>query len=445
VKADTAARAYIVCLLLALAGDIAVLPLPILDVASVPLSFFLVLAGAVFPMLRPREFRAFISRRKVLIILAALFLLSGALSAVFSPFSALFGLRWLARYAVFLSASFLLLFLFFLERRRIDFFLKALLGLALFLALIALIEAASEGFSRFLAAAFREGHRELYSGRIRAAATLDNPNTLGCFMALAVLLAVVVRRRFGMGLGLFIPAVVLASAALILSGSRNALVVLLVPLAALLFNRRTIGAALGALGIIVLSLIALAPSGSRFAYLWKSAPTARLNTAPVAADSRSYDALRARKMLRQSSLAMFRDHPLFGVGPGGVSRAMSAYASAELLAMDGGKIELRYLNAHNGAINILAEFGGVGALLALLIFLYPAAGIVRRYGLFPPEPEHALVLSILLSFVVDAFFYSMLYMTAATTLFFLLGSSEEGGVRFRPAPSTQPDPQQQGQ
>ncbi len=440
-KADTAARAYIVCLLLALAGDVAVLPLPVLNVASVPLSFFVVLAGAFFPMTRPREFRGFVSRRKVLIILAALFLLSGALSAVLSPFPALFGLKWLARYALFLGAAFILLFLFSLERRRIDFFLKALLGLALFLALIALIEVASEGFSRFLADAFRAGNRELFSGRIRAAATLDHPNTLGCFLALAVLLAVVVRRRSGMGLGLFVPAVVLASAALILSGSRNAFVVLLVPLAALLSNRRTIGPALWALGLTVLSLIVVAPSGSRFAYLWKSAQAARLNTAPGAADPRSYDALRARKMLWQSSLAMFRDHPLFGVGPGGVSRAMNAYASAELLAMDGGKIERQYLHAHNGAINILAEFGGVGALLAMLIFLYAARRIVRRYGLFPPEPEHALVLSILLAFVVDAFFYSMLYMTAATTLFFLLGSSEEEGVRFRPAPSTQPDPQ----
>lgn len=444
-KADTAAKAYIVCLLLALAGDVALLPLPVLDVASVPVSFFVVLAGAVFPMMRPREFRDFVSRRKVLIILAALFLLSGALSAMLSPFPAIFGLRWLARYALFLIASFLLLFLFSLDPRQVDIFLKALLGLALFLALIALIEVASEGFSRFLADAFREGNRELFSGRIRAAATLDHPNTLGCFMALAVLLAVIVRRRSGMGLGLFVPAVVLASAALILSGSRNALVVLLVSLATLLFNRSTIGMALWALGLSVLSLIVLAPSGARFAYLWKSAQAVRLNTAPVADDPRSYDALRARKMLWQSSLAMFRDHPFFGVGPGGASRAMNAYASAELLAMDGGKIERQYLHAHNGAINILAEFGAVGALLALLIFLYPARGIVRRYGLFPSEPEHVLILSILLSFIVDAFFYSMLYMVATTTLFFLIGSSDEGVVRFRPAPSTQPDPQQQGQ
>ena len=244
-----------------------------------------------------------------------------------------------------------------------------------------------------------------------------------------------------MRLGLFVPAVALACTALILSGSRSALVVLLVPLAALLFNRNTIGTALWALGLSVLSLIVLAPSDSRFAYLWRFAHAARPNTAPVADDPRSYDALKARKMLWQSSLAMFRDHPLFGVGPGGASRAMNAYASAELLAMDGGKIERQYLNAHNGAINILTEFGAIGALLALLTFFHQARRIVRRYGLFPPGPEHALILSLLLSFVADAFFYSMLYMVTTITLFFLIGSSDEGAVRFHPAPSKQPDPQ----
>lgn len=439
-KTDAAARTYIVCLLLALAGDVALLPLPVLGVASVPASFFVVLAGAVFPMMQLREFRGFVSRWKVLIILAALFLLSGALSAVLSPFPALFGLKWLARYALFLSASFLLLFLISLDPRRIDFFLKALLGLALVLALIASIEVASEGFSRFLADAFREGRREFFAGRVRAAATLDHPNTLGCFMALAVLLAFVVRRRSGMRLGLFVPAAALASAALIHSGSRNALVVLLVPLAILLFNRRTIGTALWALGLSILSLFVLAPAGSRFAYLWKADPAT-----PAAAGARSYDAFAARKMLWQGALAMFRDHPLFGIGPGGAQQAMRDYAPAELLAMDGEKIERGYLHAHNGAINILAEFGMCGALLALLILAYPARGFIRRHGLFPPESEHALILSLLLSFVVDAFFYSMLYMAMATTLVFLMGVSDERRTRVRPAPSKQPYPQQQGQ
>jgi len=432
-KTDAAGRTYIVCLLLALAGDVALLPLPVLGVASVPASFFVVLAGAVFPVMRPREFRGFVSRRKVLIILTALFLLSGALSAMLSPFPALFGLKWLARYALFLVASFLLLFLFSLDPRRIDFFLRAMLGLALVLALIASIEVASEGFSRFLADAFREGHREFFAGRVRVAATLDHPNTLGCFMALAVLLAIMARRRSGMGLGLFVPAAALASAALVYSGSRNALVVLLVPLAILLFNRRTIGAALCALGLSLLSLFVLAPTGSRFAHLWKLGPAT-----PDAVGVRPYDAFAARKMLWQGALAMFRDHPLFGIGPGGAQRAMRDYAPAELLAMDGAKIERGYLHAHNGAINILAEFGVCGALLALLILAYPARGFIRRHGLFPPEPEHALILSLLLSFVVDVFFYSMLYMATAATLVFLMGSSDERAARVRPAPSKQP-------
>ena len=450
-KDDAAVRIYIVCLFLALAADVPLMPLPVLNVASVPFSFIVILAGAVFPLTRLGDFRNFVSHRKLLIALAALFLLSGALSAGLSPFPALFGLRWLARYAMFLMASFLLLFLFSLDTRRVAFFLKAWLGVALVLAMIALIEVASDGFSGFLAGVFREGSREFFSGRVRAAATLDHPNTLGCVMALAVLLAVYLRRKAALKTVVFYPAVVLAGAGLVFSGSRNALIMLMAPLAALLLNRKTIGAALPALGFSVLLLILLAPSGSRFAYLWRFADSAK----PTAAGgeihggavraSGDYDALGARKMLWRSSWAMFRDRPLFGVGPGGAGRAMKDYAPAELMAMDSEKIANEYLHAHNGMLNLLAEFGAVGALPALLILIGLARGAIRRYGFFPPGPEHALILALLISFVADAFFYSTFYMVTTAALLLLFGSSDEGGGRFRPAPATQADPHEQGQ
>ena len=134
-KFGTAARIYIVVLLLAPAVDVKFLPLPALGVESVPLSYLLVAAGLAFLPARLRDFRAFAAKWRIFWIPAGAFLLSGLVSAIFSPFPFLYGLKSLTAYLVFLFASFLLLFLLGLDPELKGFFLKSVIGLALGLVL----------------------------------------------------------------------------------------------------------------------------------------------------------------------------------------------------------------------------------------------------------------------------------------------------------------------
>jgi O-antigen ligase len=144
-------------------------------------------------------------------------------------------------------------------------------------------------------------------------------------------------------------------------------------------------------------------------------------------------------MLWQSALGMFRDYPLVGIGPGGYNIALKDYASEPLLAVEKRKIDKRYLHAHNGFLNILAEFGVLGMAAALAFALYLAVSFIRHYGLFPPSPVHALMVGVVLSFIPDVFFHNLFYMVTVLTLLFLF--TFPGNVLSGPAgpvPSDKP-------
>lgn len=69
----------------------------------------------------------------------------------------------------------------------------------------------------------------------------------------------------------------------------------------------------------------------------------------------------ARWALWDAALKMFRDHPLFGVGPGGYHRLFSSYHAGSL---DG---ESGWGSAHNLYLHQLAERGALGALALLVL------------------------------------------------------------------------------
>jgi len=95
---------------------------------------------------------------------------------------------------------------------------------------------------------------------------------------------------------------------------------------------------------------------------------------------------RERILMWRSGLAMARDHPVLGVGPGGVKREYPRYASPDALQQRRGHL-------HDTPLQILVERGvlGLGAWLALfIVFVVRAAEILRR---LPPgaQRERALV------------------------------------------------------
>jgi len=132
-----------------------------------------------------------------------------------------------------------------------------------------------------------------------------------------------------------------------------------------------------------------------------------------------YNSLDVRLMLWKSALSIFRDYPIFGIGPGGYNLALKNYAPAKLLKFEKWKIERNYLNAHNGLMNVLAEFGAAGIILGLLVISYLLILMVQNHGLFPPAISHTVLLGLFLSFIPDAFFYNRFYMILSITLFLL--------------------------
>jgi O-antigen ligase len=79
----------------------------------------------------------------------------------------------------------------------------------------------------------------------------------------------------------------------------------------------------------------------------------------------------ARWALWNAALKMFRDHPLFGVGPGGYHRFFTTYHAG---ALDG---ESGWGSAHNLYLNQLAERGALGALALLVLCATLFARAVR--------------------------------------------------------------------
>src|SRR5262249_10618773 len=83
---------------------------------------------------------------------------------------------------------------------------------------------------------------------------------------------------------------------------------------------------------------------------------------------------RERWLMWRSGLAIARDHPVLGVGPGGVKREYPRYAAPEALQRHRGHL-------HNTPLQILVERGvlGLGAWLALFAtFFVKAVSVLRR-------------------------------------------------------------------
>jgi hypothetical protein len=123
-------------------------------------------------------------------------------------------------------------------------------------------------------------------------------------------------------------------------------------------------------GLAVLAVVLLFLPGVR----------ARARSIADAADPTSSE----RVHMWKSGLAIARDHPMTGVGPGQVKRIYSQYAAPEVVHKHRGHL-------HNTAIQILVERGifGLAAWLWLFVaFFVRAARVTRRAG----EPrDHALL------------------------------------------------------
>ena len=440
---------YVVLLLVSLAVDVSFASLPFYFINSIRVSVVFVLIGLIFPILFFRPFLRFLQGNRGILILGALFLLSGLASVLSSPFPRPYTLKWLFVYGFVLTASFNLLFLFSIHRGLGMFFLRTVAALAVLLALFSMIEVTNEGLHGFLCDAFRGGERQVLSGQPRAGATLQHPNILGCFLSVGILILVCLRARQGMTKVLFYPGILILSVGMALTGSRNAMLVALIPLVLLLFNRKTTKTVLLVLLIAALPLAGLTPAASRISDVWdllmetdqemavRGDADSTIAILPDPAVAQPNTAV-TRLMFWESAARMFMDHPVFGFGPGGYNKAVQTYASDSLRAIEGAKIERGCLNAHNGFFNLLAEFGLVGTIVAVAFLAWTILNLLRRNAKERFSPVYAIVLGFLISFGPDAFFYSKFYMVLFLSTLFLFSFTENALSDGQPAPSEQP-------
>ncbi len=127
-----------------------------------------------------------------------------------------------------------------------------------------------------------------------------------------------------------------------------------------------------AAGVLILAVVVLLSPGLR-----RRAESIVDPTDPTA---------RERILMWRSGLAIAHDHPVLGVGPGGVKREYPRYASPDALLQHRGHL-------HNTPLQILAERGGFGLaawLAIVVVFFVRAAAVLRRLA---PEAsrERALV------------------------------------------------------
>jgi O-antigen ligase len=96
--------------------------------------------------------------------------------------------------------------------------------------------------------------------------------------------------------------------------------------------------------------------------------------------------VKERIYMWRSGIAMWREHPWLGVGPGGVKREYRNYAQAEALMQRTGHV-------HNSALQVLVETGVAGLLAWLWLWAVFFTGAVRLFRRLPAAAigERALV------------------------------------------------------
>ena len=222
------------------------------------------------------------------------------------------------------------------------------------LALISLLQAATGAYESDFAGfalARPEG-----AGVFRVSGPLD-PNVFGQVLVatsmLALYLALSARDRASRGLALAMFTACLAATGL--TGSRGALVAAAAAFCLLLLLAPIPrGLVAGAVALVVIAGLVFMPSGLQARIGLSSSSSANPEVAKVSQGSE--DAIRGRKSENLAALQMFRDHPIFGVGPGNYPLHYLEYS--QKIGLDP---RLANREPHNLYLGTLAETGIVGA------------------------------------------------------------------------------------
>ena len=413
---------------------------------SLSTTFIVMMLTMLVPCFFVSELLAFVYKNRFVLMPVALFFIGGALSAFYSPFPLAYSSKWLIKYAFYFGTAFALVFLISLDPRSGIFFLKTLIVTSILMAVVAVIEANHGGVAGYLSDHFRSGESLIVGEKFRPAVTMEHPNILGCAIAVSALVLVYLKsNRIISGLPFF-TAIIIFSAGIVYTSSRNAILTLAIPLIILISNRSVRITALTVLIINVTVIITLSPSFTRIVelvkvpqYIYRQlSQKAQETTTNIpetvsksvseqkyrspqdrkasTVENKGYHPVGTRIMLYKSALRMFSDYPLLGIGPGGFNKAIRTYATEPLRTIEKYKIEREYLNANSGLMNLMAEFGLVGTVSVLAFLGILMIKTARAYGCYPLQPAEAVMLGGMIPFIPDAFFFNFFYMTVFLTL-----------------------------
>lgn len=396
-------------------------------------SELMIMAISILPLCFFKDFIEFIKEHRLILILLLLFLLAGAVSTLFSPLPKIYTLKWLIRYFLVIASSFILFFLFSLFPETPTFFFKTTAVVAIGLAIISIAEASDEDLFIWLSHVFRHGEYETVSNKLRASATFLHPNIFACFLSITVLIFVYLKQNKIIGYTSFLASIAILTLSIALSSSRNAIMILVAALCVLSLNKIYIKISVLTAMFLAINIVVLSPyiqkdtvKTSNATHTARSAEKVVLKTPNTQEPSRSADKVTYNRVLKildmkeasnsirlilwQGSFRIFLDHPIAGIGAGGCYKMLKQYVAQSLPALEREKLNKEYLHAHNGILQLLAEFGILGTSIASLLFLAILAQIAKVSGLYPPSHVHAITVAFFLSFVPDAFVHSYCYM-----------------------------------
>ncbi len=302
-----------------------------------------VFAAALYQLWRSRERRAGFRRllRQPLSIAVLIYIGVGAFSVIYSigrGQTVLEVIRLLSLFALFLGLGVLI------DGTQVRRVFQAVHWVGLALVPLALYEAATR---RFI------WHSSLAEGQIaRVNATFVDPNIFARYLVLAITANLVLQLT---AKGSSRKAVYYASLFALLGGlavtlSRSGIVTLACVLAALaiLVPKRDILLPMGLLAAAGLAIVL-------------SRPTVLNRLSTLKEGLAALDA--QRQYLWQASFAMFKSHPVFGVGLGGFQKSFLTHYSALKTVPEGATL------SHTTILTIAAELGSMGLLALLYVWI----------------------------------------------------------------------------
>jgi O-antigen ligase len=237
--------------------------------------------------------------------------------------------------------------------------------------------------------------RPLGSYMPRVSSLMQNPNPFGALMSLGIIYSILLRKDETINRAEFIISMILFAICAFLSGSRNAVFVLLAGITILFIYREI------SLGKNIMKWIISLTSGCLFLffiYIISEDQSRYIMQHYVHGEGSD------RLLLFNRALHEFAHRPITGIG----IEVFSKHIGTQVLGRD-------VYHTHNIILNIMVELGAVGLILSIFTIYYILKGVNFRV--------HKIAIAVIIIFVSQMFDYYFHDVTYAAVSFYLMASA----------------------